>query len=105
MHEYRGYMKRIPLIAFLALILLGCTYQWVQEPYPEILEAEKQQVDKCRMLGMVSESADAANPFSLAAEHNMILRVRERAGQLGATHIVWLHRTSTMASAEAYRCP
>jgi len=77
----------------------------IQEPYPDLLEAEKQQVNGCDMLGVVSETADAGNPISIAAKQNMIFKVRERAGQLGATHIVWLHKTSNMATAQAYDCP
>ncbi len=92
------------LLPLLLLILLGCSYHWFEEPHPDILEAEKQQVDGCAMLGVVSETADAANPWSIAAKQNMIFRVRERAGQLGATHIVWLHKTSSMATAQAYNC-
>ncbi|MGD8833711.1 MAG: hypothetical protein PVJ84_08190 [Desulfobacteraceae bacterium] len=95
------------LITFVVLILSvwGCSRHVYHEPYPDLLEAEKQQVTDCTMLGVVSETADAANPWSLAAEQNMIFRVRERAGQLGATHLVWLHRSDTMATAQLYHCP
>lgn len=92
---------------FMILFLLcfwGCSYHWFEEPYPDVLEAEQQQVDGCTLLGVVSETADAANPWSFAAKQNMIFAVRERAGQMGATHIVWLHRTGSMATAEAYTC-
>jgi hypothetical protein len=94
-------------LIFLTLLLLpiwGCSYHWFEESYPDILEAEKQQVDGCALLGVISETADAANPWSFAAKQNMIFIVRERAGQLGATHIVWLHRTASMGTAEAYNC-
>ena len=98
-------MKTILYIALVALALGGCNSHWFDEPYPDILEAEKVQVAGCSDLGMISESAEAANPWSIAAKQNMIFRVRERAGQMGATHIVWLHKTGTMASAQAYQCP
>lgn len=91
--------------ALTGLTLWGCSYHWFEEPYPDILEAEKQQVAGCNMIGVVSETADAANPWSLAAKQNMIFKVRERAGQMGGTHIVWLHKTGTMATAEIYQCP
>lgn len=98
-------MKFLFIILMVGLAVGGCSYHLYDEPYPDILEAEKQQVRNCTMLGVLSETADAANPWSLAAQQNMIFKVRERAGQLGATHIVWLHRTSTMATAQAYQCP
>lgn len=98
-------MKLTMLVAFVGLTAWGCSHHLYQEPYPDILEAQAQQVAHCDMLGVVSETANAANPWSLAAEHNMIFRVRERAGQLGATHLVWLHQTDNMATAQVYRCP
>lgn len=98
-------MKRMLAVALTGLFLCGCSYHWFEEPYPHILEAEKRQVTACNMIGVVSETADAANPLSFAAKQNMIFKVRERAGQMGATHLVWLHKTGTMASAEIYQCP
>ncbi len=86
------------------LVITGCT-QWFVEPFPDLIETEKQLVAECKMLGIVAETAAAENPFPLAAKENMILRVRERAGILGASHIVWLHKTATSATAEAYQCP
>jgi hypothetical protein len=93
----------IIMILWVGVILTACPH-WFVEPYPDLIETEKQLVTGCNFLGLVVETADAANPFSLAAETNMVLRVRERAGQLGATHIVWLHKTATTATAEAYQC-
>ena len=96
---------RIVMIAVgLALALSACSH-WFVEDYPDVIETEKQLVEGCTMLGVVTETADAGDPFAAAAKTNMILKVRDRAGRLGATHIVWLHQTSTMATAEAYRCP
>ncbi len=92
------------LVVFIVAIW-GCSRHVYDEPYPDLLEAEPQQVHGCNMLGVISETADAANPWSLAAETNMVFRVRERAGQIGATHLVWLHRTGSMATAQAYDCP
>ena len=96
-------MRCLFIILWVGLFMTACPH-WFVEPYPDLVETEKQLVADCDFLGVVTETADAANPFSLAAETNMVLQVRERAGQLGATHIVWLHKTGTMAAAEAYRC-
>ena len=86
------------------LLTVSCS-QWFVEPYPDLIETEKKLVSACEMVGVIAETANAGNPFALAAKQNMILRVRERAGLLGATHIVWLHQTAISATAEAYRCP
>lgn len=96
-------MRYLIIVFCMVLTFSGCP-QWFAEPYPDLIETEKQLVAGCKYLGLVSETADADNPFAPAAETNMVLRVRERAGELGATHIVWLHRTSTMAAAGTYQC-
>jgi hypothetical protein len=98
-------MKWFMLVVLITMTGAQCSRHVYDEPYPDLLEAEQQQVKGCTMLGVVSETADAANPWSLAAELNMVFRVRERVGQLGATHLVWLHQTNTMATAQAYHCP
>lgn len=97
-------MRYVIAAVGLTLLLNACSH-WFMEPYPDVIETEKQLVEGCKLLGVIAETADAGNPFPAAAETNMVLRVRERAGQLGATHIVWLHQTGTMATAEAYQCP
>ena len=97
-------MRSFLCVVIFGLLTTGCS-QWFVEPYPDLMETEKKLVSACEMVGIIAETADAGNPFALAAKQNMILRVRERAGMLGATHIVWLHRTATAATAEAYRCP
>ena len=96
-------MGRFLIFFGVALFLTACT-AWFVEPYPDLVETEKPLVADCSLVGVVTETADAANPISLAAQTNMVLKVRERAGMLGATHIVWLHKTATMATAEAYQC-
>jgi hypothetical protein len=98
-------MRFLMFLVLVGLAVWGCSHHLFQEPYPDLLEAQAPQVSHCDMLGVVSETADAANPWSLAAEQNMIFQVRERAGQLGATHLVWLHQTDNMATAQVYRCP
>ena len=97
-------MRLIFWWAILGLMIVSCS-QWFVEPYPDLMETEKNLVSACKMVGVIAETADAGNPFAYAATLNMRLRVRERAGMLGATHIVWLHKTATSAAAEAYRCP
>jgi hypothetical protein len=98
-------MRPCLLWVLLALLPVSGCGQWIGAPCPDVTDVEKRQVSACEMVGMVSETADAGNPFAFEAEAKMILEVRRRAAALGASHIVWLHRTATSAAAEAYRCP
>jgi hypothetical protein len=97
-------MRIFMLLALAGLWVAGCS-QWFPDPYPDLMETERRLIAACEQVGMIAETADADNVFAFDAKDNMILRVRERAVALGATHIVWLHRTATSAAAEAYRCP
>ena len=97
-------MKTWLFVALAGLLVAGCM------PYPmesmmQLTETEAQMVSGCAKLGMISENADADNPFAYDATHRMIYKVKQRAVQLGATHIVWLHKTAHSAAAVAYRCP
>jgi hypothetical protein len=96
-------MRNVFIYGLIGLIFTACV-QWFSEPYPDLVVTQKENVADCTLLGIVTETADAANPFPRAATANMITSVRARSGQLGATHIVWLHKTATMAAAEAYEC-
>ena len=91
-------------MVLLILLFVGCS-QWRAEPYPGLMETEKGLVSACDQVGIIAETADAGRLFAEDARARMILRVQERAAGLGATHIVWLHRTAHSAAAEAYRCP
>ena len=96
---------RIVLLAWvIGLIGLGCTNR-IYDPYPDLMETEKALVGGCEQIAVINETADAGNVLAFDATEKMLIRVRDRAGLLGATHIVWLHRTSHSAAAEAYRCP
>ncbi len=96
-------MRMTILIGWVGLCLTACTYL-IDGPYPEVVETESQLVTDCTMLGVIAETADAGQPISILATRGMVNRVKERAAQLGADHIVWLHKTDISAAAEAYRC-
>lgn len=97
-------MKFFSAIAVPALLfcLTGCAQ--FQNTYPELVETQPSLVSGCERLGMISETADADHPSAYMARRAMENRARERAYQLGATHIVWLHSTETSAALQAYRC-
>ena len=70
----------------------------------ELVETQAPLVGGCRRLGMISETADAEHLSAFMARREMENRARERAFQMGATHIVWLHRTASSAALQAYWC-
>lgn len=86
------------------MLLSGCVYA-DQRRLAHIHETQRQLLAGCTSLGVLSETTDAGNPFTFYAERRMLVTVKQRAARLGATHIVWLHKTSQSAAAEAFRCP
>ncbi len=88
------------------LLIGGCSYfkDPVKDPYSQLSEVQAQLVVDCDMLGLVAETADADKLFPYFARREMVRRVKARANQLGATHIVWLHKTNESAAAQTYRC-
>ena len=95
-------MKFAALFIF-SMLLAGCAYL-DQRNSSNIIETEPQMVAGCASLGVLSETADAGNPFGFYATKQMLVNIRQRAAKLGATHIVWLHKTPDAAAAEAFRC-
>ncbi len=96
---------RSVLLSFLAVALfLSCAHQ-PDSSGGRLAEVEAPWVADCTRLGVINETADAGDPFPFSATQKMIRRVKARAAQLGATHLVWLHKTRLSGSAEAYRCP
>ncbi len=90
-------------LAALALFL-SCAHQ-PETSSGRLAEVEAPWVVDCTRVGVINETADAGDPFPFSATQKMIRRVKARAVQLGATHLVWLHKTRLSGSAEAYRCP
>jgi hypothetical protein len=101
-------MRRLlPIVILLPILALGCAaVPGSREPQPVVVDPQCTAcVADCLRLGMLVETADAGNPSAYWAARRMLNRLNERALQLKATHIVWLHRTSNSAAIEAYRCP
>ncbi|KJS28738.1 MAG: hypothetical protein VR64_23160 [Desulfatitalea sp. BRH_c12] len=94
-------MKRL-CVAMVATGLVGCSS--LANPPSGLTETQESLMTECRMLGMVAETADAANLSTYLAQRNMVQKIERRALQLRATHIVWLHGTPDSAAAKAYRC-
>jgi hypothetical protein len=94
------------MILTAGLLFTGCTHleKPFKAPYAQLTETQPQLVAGCDMLSMVAETANAERLFPYFARKEMIKRVKARAVELGATHIVWLHQTNESAAAEAYRC-
>jgi hypothetical protein len=83
--------------------LSACTV-WRGTGYSHLIETEAQMVGDCVLVSTITETASAENPFPIDAKIAMIRRVKDRAVQLDATHLVWLHQTYSSAAAQAYRC-
>jgi len=96
-------MRPLYLLVVALVGLAGCSH--VQSTGPELIETQPQLVQQCRMLGVIAETADADKIIQFRAAQEMVRNVRARAAQLGATHIVWLHKTGDSAAAQAYWCP
>jgi hypothetical protein len=88
------------------LLLTGCSHidAPFKDPFPQLIETQPQLVAGCDMLAMISETANADQLSAYLARRGMVKRVKARAVELGATHIVWLHNTNESAAAQAYRC-
>jgi hypothetical protein len=97
-------MMRCILLALAVLTGLGACTLWRGTGYSPLIETEVQLVGDCVLVSTITETASAENPFPIHAKKAMIRRVKERAVQLGATHLVWLHQTYSSATAQAYRC-
>ena len=97
-------MRAYGLMIMMAMWLLGCAHGQGPTAAPALIEVEPQLTAGCSLLGTISEAADADNLSVLLARHAMLNKVKARAAQLGATHLVWLHQTDTNAAAQAFRC-
>ncbi|MDA8141303.1 MAG: hypothetical protein M0036_21890 [Desulfobacteraceae bacterium] len=97
-------MKHLAVMIAAMACLTGCGH-YMKDPSPQLVETQPQLVTACTMLGTISETPNADYISSYLAQREMVNKVRGRAGQLGATHIVWLHQTPYGAAAQAYRCP
>ncbi len=72
---------------------------------PHLVATQKTLIEHCEPLGFITEKADTGHLSPFLAKHTMLRKVENRAIQLGATHIVWLHQTDKSAAARAYGCP
>ncbi len=94
------------ILLAIGLLMAGCGHfrQPSQESHLGLTETQPQLVAGCEMLGLVVETADADQIFPYLARVQMVKRVKARAAELGATHIVWSHQTNESAAAKAFRC-
>jgi hypothetical protein len=81
------------------LFIAACT-----KTIPAVKVAEESMVQGCEIVATISETTDPGRPLDnyRPAEHQD--RVLERAGNLGATHIVWVYDYRVGSAAVAYRC-
>ncbi|MBR9979803.1 MAG: hypothetical protein KFF50_02120 [Desulfatitalea sp.] len=96
-------MRFFSLVIMSALLLAGCAA--IQGTGGRLVDTQASLVAHCESLGLVAETADAGHVSAIWARRTMLRAVRARAEQLGATHLVWRHKTDSSAAAQAYRCP
>ena len=91
------------IIFFLLVFLAACA----KNRFPDIIVAEENMVLNCRYLDTVSEISDPGKvifPFKYNNPYDAESKVMERAGNMGASHIVWMHNYPVGSSADLYRC-
>ena len=91
------------IIFFLLVFLAACA----KNRFPDIIVAEENMVLNCRYLDTVSEISDPGKvifPFKYNNPYDAESKVMERAGNMGASHIVWMHNYPVGSSAAVYRC-
>ena len=100
-------MSRIDLtkwIIFLAIpFFVACTTNRFQN----LVVAEEGMVQNCSYLDTISEMSDPGKPiinYKYYKYYDGELKVLERADNMGATHLVWLHNSAICSSGSAYRC-
>ena len=94
-------MKKL-LLLFLLFFVWACASQ---ERYVHLLSAEEQMVKDCQYLDTLSETLDPGRFLPKYRANDAEREVLQRADQLGATHIVWIHNYHRLGSAAmAYRC-
>ncbi len=92
------------ILGLVLLVGLSACAVWRGTGYSQLIETEAQMVGDCILVATITDTANAVNPFPIDAKVAMIRRIKDRAVQMDATHIVWLHKTYSSAAAQAYRC-
>ena len=90
-------------IFFLLVFLSACA----KNRYPDPIAVEEGMIHDCRYLDTISEVTDPGGivfPAKCSNPYDGERKVLERAGKMGASHIVWLYNYPIGSSASAYRC-
>jgi hypothetical protein len=88
------------LMGIISIVFLAaCT-----KTIPAVKIAEEQMVQDCVFVATLSETADPGRPLDNYRPPEHQDEVLERAGNLGATHIVWVYDFRIGSAAVAYRC-
>lgn len=99
----------LSLVALLALFLIGCAATPVTDAGGRVQDLDPRSAIHCQYLGDVSESEYSGMLFASRGLEGARAKVRNRAAEMGATHVVWGSIAAggavQTASAKAYRCP
>ena len=96
--------RQIVISLAIAVWLVGCTYA------VPVKSTEEYRVGNCEYVGTFEEVNNPGQVSFGTLKHyldttTVEFRVKWRAYQTGATHLVWLYNHSEAAGAMAYTCP
>jgi hypothetical protein len=91
-------IKTLILMASI-LFIAGCA-----KTIPAVKIAEESMVRDCVYVATLSETADPGRRLDNYRSPEHEEAVLERAGNLGATHVVWVYDFRIGSAAVAYRC-
>lgn len=94
-------------IILASLALAGCATT-LSKTGKQVQVSDQQTVRGCALVATVQGSSGWGNLAASAGMHNAKVEARDKAGAMGATHIVWASIQggySPCAVGDAYRCP
>jgi hypothetical protein len=98
----------LSLAALLPLFLIGCATTSLTAAGSRVQDLDASRAAQCQYLGDISGSEYSGMLFAGRGLEGARAKVRNRAAEMGATHVVWGSIAAggavQAASAKAYRC-
>ena len=91
-------MKKL-FVIISVLILSACI-----KTLPVVKVAEEPMVQDCEYVDTISETVDSGKLWANHRHNESQNEILRRAGNLGATHVVWVYNYRMGSAAVAYRC-
>ena len=100
-------MMRYDLTKWMLFLAIPFFFACTQNRFPNLVIAEVGMVETCAYLDTISETSDPGKPVTNYKHYKYYdgeMKVLERAGNMGATHLVWQYNYPIGSSGAAYRC-